>query len=309
MSAIILPKIDNFLGSISQTTDKGHSGFLTKSIGSVLGVGGSKLQTNAVGAVLGGVASLVPGGNLVKGVLGFLTNGEIGENISRFIKSGFKFSCLGKQAFNNNDLQRDMADVEKRFNDAKTAGTIGAFEEFANHLNRMIQISDIEISRFRSACSKQLKGEYRDRIQEIVNQLLSSFEFTSVDTRHDQPNFGSFNYAKLKFIAPKGSSVPTITPPVVNPTTPSVNPIGDAWDKFMADYGDDIKKYAVGSGMDENIALKTAYEYFQNNFNGSGSVSVGNGGLDWQVSAGSSSNNNWLLYGIIGIAVWKLMSK
>lgn len=239
-------------------------------------VGGS---LGPIGAALGIVANLIPG-------------------LDGFLKNGMDFTCLGSQAYNSTDYNNHLNSVKAELQKFDKTTMQGA-ADCANYLARVIKEGEIEVGKYRSGCSKNLRLKMNSDCQAILDGIdKSNFEtFTeSSKTWDNQP----FSYTAYR---PKAGSAGTATPFSTEITQQQYEQV-----KLQ------VQTYAAQNGLnyDESMSQVDA-KLFPNGFPSwhINAGSDGSGGVDWEVSAGNKKPN-YLGYAILGACAffgWKFIKK
>lgn len=270
MANIILPGIDQYLSDLKFSTN----------------------TTGASGSLVNGLLSLVPGGGAAASLLG----AGFMESVNGFIQSGFDFTCLGAQSYKKSDLDRDTAAIQMEMQKL-TTGTAKDVEAFLNRYSRDIVVIQYDIdNRLRSGCSKTLEGKRREVYQQSLDAVLSK-----VQTSKKMVSFSDY----------KGQQQMAFEYTVLDSAgTAQITGLEIPQD-FKNQYGAQINEYAAVNGLNPNDVMNQAYQTYLANGGGiTGTVSIGENGVDWEVTAGNKRPDYTIL--IIGAAAffaWKALKK
>lgn len=280
------PVQNNFLENIfndigSSGSGSGGSGLsgLFSGLGSLLG----PLGTGG-GAVLGLGANLIPG-------------------LDGFIKNGFDFTCLGKQAFNSDDLSKELNSLNAYATRIKN----GEDKDVASFLDVLVRIqheSNIEIGKYKSGCSKTTRAKLRDTAQKIYDSIdKSSFDIGT----QTLSNWDGQQYQSSKHTVKSGVSSMDNSQMQIGDITP---------EKFQSVLVPQITEYALANGLDVQSSIESAYTKLFGS--GGGPIFGGIGGGintngDWNVG-GSLSNKKddsmmYILGGVALVGVWFLAKR
>ena len=283
--------LDGTLGAVSSPgssgTGSGTLNFLTglnsstASGAGAAGVSGLLGLLGPVGAGVGMVANLVPG-------------------LDGFLENGFDFTCLGGQAYDKNELNRQLNELKITAEKYKNGQTTKP--EFLNWLHWSGVDSRKEISRYRSGCSKSLRTKFLEATDGVYNSIDKSDIRTVSGTRQD---WKGETVEKLEHYLKDGvlssgnsNQLPTITV-----------------EQFNSEYVPQIQAYALQNGLDQNEAVKTAYDKLfpgSGGWGGSGGVVLNEDGtIDWNVEAGNNRNNTmtYILLAGVALVAWKVLKK
>lgn len=283
--------LDGILGSVSSPgysgTGSGTLNFLTglntsTATGSgASGINGVLSLLGPVGSGLGLVANLIPG-------------------LDGFLENGFDFTCIGGQAYDKNNLNQQLNDLKVASDKYKSGEFTKA--DYLNWLHHASVDSRKEISRYKSGCSKALRQKFLDATDGLYNSIDKSDIRIVAGTRQD---WKGETVEKLEHYFKDGVSgsansnqLPTITEA-----------------QFYSEYVPQIQAYALQNGLDQNEAVKTAYEKLfpgSGGWGGSGGVTVNeDGSIDWNVEAGNNRNNTMTYVLLAGAALlaWKVLKK
>lgn len=281
------------------------------SLGSLFG---SKEDKEDKGMVAGVVAAV--GSSVGKGLLANVKNG-VRTAFNRFKQGGF--SCLGKQAFNERDLQEQYDNLSNRI-DAVNVSDPNSVAHLLNDLNRMIAESDIAINNYRSKCSKQNREAYKKTLQNMVAGYDKQ-GFTT-ETRTGQDYAGrSYQYThytpNMEYFNPPVIERPILETPETTMPADMVSLLGE---NIVDGEGNllpiDPALYTPGfvapiGGENKIPELEIVKS------NGTPTWSVGgsgrtNDGVDWHLGAGKSSEDNTIklaLLGLLGLVAYKVLIK
>lgn len=294
------PAMSSDLAEILKAVGSGSSGSSGTASGSGVVNLIKGLDLSSLGGMSGGIsaASLAAVGSLF-GPLGTAVGAAAGliPGLDGFLANGFDFTCLGAQAYNNNDHKQFLARLQSKVSGVDQ-NSIDSVNELVNWLCVEIAISDAEISKFKSGCSKSMRGKYKEACQDALNKILAAFDYTET-TVSGNYHAGSFSGVGYHLNAAKGVGVPADTFANMTP------------EKFETELKPQIEAYALQNGLDVQQTIQTAYsKLFPNGgIYGGGSI----GGDGWEVN-GSFGNQptNWGGYAILaaaGFAVYKLLKK
>lgn len=283
--------LDGILGAVSSP---GSSGTGSGTLNFLTGLNSSTATGSGASGITGLLSTLGPIGsgvgmvaNLIPGLDGFLEN-------------GFDFTCLGGQAYGKNNLNQQLNDL-KLTSEKYQNGQITK-PEFLNWLHGTGVDSRKEISRYKSGCSKSLRTKFLEATDGVYNSIDKSDIRTVSGTRQDwkgETVEKVEHFLKEGFQAGSGSNIlPTITV-----------------EQFNREYVPQIQAYALQNGLDQNEAIKTAYDKLfpgSGGWGGSGGVTVNeDGSIDWNVEAGNNRNNTITYVLLAGAALfaWKMLKK
>ncbi len=265
-------------GSGGGSGGSGLSGVFS-GVGSLFG----PLGTGA-GAILGVGANLIPG-------------------LDGFIKNGFDFTCLGKQAFNSDNLTTELNKLSAYAQRIKS-GEDKDLAGFLDNLSVIVKESEIEIGRYKSGCSKSTRAKLKDAAQKIYDSIDKSGFDTSVGTHNDWKGIPyNFTLHKLK----SGSVSPDSAQIQMQDITP---------EKFQSVLVPQITEYAIANGLDVQSSIETAYTKLFGS--GGGPVFGGIGGginTDGEWNVGGSLTNKkddsmmYILGGVVLVGVWFLAKR
>ncbi|HAO06541.1 MAG TPA: hypothetical protein DCQ50_06015 [Chryseobacterium sp.] len=248
-------------------TSSGLSGLLT-SVGSSLG---------PIGAALGFVSNLIPG-------------------LDGFLSNGMDFSCLGSQAYNSNDYNNHLNSVKAELQKFDKT-TLQGVADCANYLQRVIKEGEIEIGKYRSGCSKNLRRKMNSDCQSILDGIDKSMFETFTETSKTWDN-QPYSYTAYR---PKAGA--TATPFSTEITQQQYEQV-----KLQ------VQTYASQNGLDYSEAMQQVdSKLFPNGFPSwhINAGSDGSGGVDWEVSAGNKKPN-YIGYAILAACAffgWKVLKK
>lgn len=245
-------------------------------------------------AIKGAVKGAIKEG-VVKG-LGGLFKSALGSNFKGFFKNGLAFSCLGNQAFNNQDYSNLMKSIQQSQTDAVNAGTEEAFIAFLEYVNAEAVFSDLEIGRYRSKCSKQLRGEAKKAMDQIL-ESAKSFGYRITGTKkirwaNDEITINTWgldeNSEAYRTEAVK--HLPAVTAPVERES--------NLFEGLDTEVGDGLTNYMV------------APETVTPTRSGNIRVDVEGDGFEGNVRTGRFANeNNTLLYLLVGFGIMYFLTK
>lgn len=275
-----------------------------------------------------GVAFTPPnskGGNIVQGVVNFLKD----ENNRNTIISGlkhlisFRWSCLGKQAFNKNDYDYWVGIANQKLNESKDEKSLVDLLIF---LETGAIESDIEIGGYRSACSKELRGKYRDYLRGMQERILDKMNPILGHTMEQGVNYSGQRYSYRKFFIKNEAYIEPVSPPITDyPIT--AMPVNEGNDLGILDEDGgllDIKGnllpidpalYTPGFVAPISEGTIPELEIIKNN--GKDTWSIGgngrtNDGVNWQIGASKDNDDDTMtlvLLGLLGLVAYKVFVK
>ncbi|SEF62319.1 hypothetical protein SAMN05421847_0478 [Halpernia humi] len=290
MSEIINSKqLSGNLSGNASTSKFNVSDFLGSSSSSITSV---TSLLGPIGQGIGIFANLVPG-------------------LDGFLKSGFDFSCLGSQAFDKNNLNDCLKDLQNRATVAQNSQDYNKLAELATFCDGVVRESAIEISRYRSGCSKSLRQKYADAAQSVLDSLdLTKFNATEV-TKH---NWDGGSYQGTDYKAKQGGMYSTLDLSKITPEIFTSSVVPALTQKALTD-GVDPKSYIdlaknslfpnenLGSGTGSSTGNVPPF---------AGAVQIGvdeNGNIIWSASATNQPQTNTFLYIILAIVAYLIISK
>lgn len=290
---------ENLLGSVGggsfgqpyQGSGSGGGGFLGGlDFSSILG-GGSTVNSGSSG--LGSLGSLL--GPIGAG-LGFISN--LIPGLDGFLQNGFAFSCLGSQAFDKNNLDQQLNILKSTAESVK--GKTGV--EMAGLLNYCLNVvaqSNIEIAKYKSTCSKNLRAKLRDAAQQMYD-AIDKASFSS--SQGVGTNWDGATYPVTVHAFNGGSNVPDISLENVTP------------ERFENEIKPEAIKYALANNLNpDDVVNQVQQKLFPNGLGGSGGVILNDdGSVDWNVQLGNSKQPNYLMYGLLAVGVlfgYKMLNK
>lgn len=274
------PVQNNFLDSLffeieSSGSSTGLGSSLT-SIGSLFGPMGA-----GIGAATGFVSNLIPG-------------------LDGFLKNGFDFTCIGSQAFNKSNLDAELQTLSGYANAIKS-GADKNIAEFLDWLMRSFNESNLEIAKYKSGCSKSLRGQLRDAVKKIYDSVdKSKFDISTVT----KSAWDGAQYQTLKHTPKTGISS-------VDNTSIDISTVTE--EHFKQVLVPQIQEYALTNGLDVSQAIEQAHtKIFGTGINGGVTGGVNTNG-EWWVdgSLGNRKDNTgmYILIGLGAFAVWFVTKK
>lgn len=281
------------------------------SLGSLFG---SKEDKEDKGMVAGVVAAV--GSSVGKSLLANVKNG-VRTAFSRFKQGGF--SCLGKQAFNERDLEHQYNDLSNRVEAIKDNDPYSV-AHFLNFCSQAIVQCDMAIAVYRSKCSKQNREAYKKTLQNMVNNYAKEGFTKSTQTAHDH-NGTPYQYThytpNMEYFNPPVIERPILETPEVTMPVDMVSLLGE---NIVDGEGNllpiDPALYTPGfvapiGGENKIPELEIVKS------NGTPTWSVGGSGktadgVDWHLGAGKSTEDNTIklaLLGLLGLVAYKVLIK
>lgn len=245
-----------------------------------------------IGQGLGLFTSLVPG-------------------LDGFLKSGFDFSCLGSQAFDKNNLDDCLKDLQNRATVAQNSQDFNKLADLATFCDGVVHESAIEISKYRSGCSKSLRQKFSDAAQSVLDSLdLSKFDAAEV-TKH---NWDGGAYQGTEYKAKHGGMYSTMDLSKITPEIFNASVVPALTQKALVD-GVEPKSYIdlAKNALFPNENLGTGSGSTSGNVPPfAGAVQIGvdeNGNIIWSASATNQPQTNTLLYIILAVVAFLIFSK
>ncbi|RKS98240.1 hypothetical protein [Chryseobacterium defluvii] len=278
--------------------------FLAKAGVSILGsvLGGKKdangSNANQKGGLLGGVTKFI--GSLAgKGMI---------ESISGFIKSGFKFSCLGSQAFTKSTLDENLNALQTAVNGVNW-DNISSVQSLADYCTYAIAVSTKAVGKYKSACSKSLREKLMEAQQNALTKITEAYDFTTESKSAQDQWEGDITYTRY-IISGKVGATPAVTVPTSSQLQTEV-PQG-----FITQYIDQIKSEATQAGIPyTDDLLKQVYQdQVSKNGTWPWDVSIGTddgGNIGGTINFGNQPNNMMplIILGGIGLLAYKILKK
>ncbi|GEM_PF-2477451 len=280
------------------------------------GLGGA-LSGALSGAAVGGPwgAAIGAAGSFLSGILGDIT------------MEGWSISCIGKQAFNKQDFEREMSGLEQRKN-AVNGSNLKQVSDFLTDCAARVETSRLEIGRYKSSCSKALNEKFVDALLAVTAEVLQYYSVTTVqsETKTDWKG-GKYSHKVYTVTGMKGGAMPSgggSQVPVPSPGSGVIpggdlpglgtgfNPggyydpvqgIANAYDQLPLPDQVLLSTYASQNGIALNDLLTAFF---------SGQVQIKDGRVIWGVSAGNQNAGgvgDLVMYGLIGLIAYKFFIK
>ena len=284
--------LENLLGSVNNTSfalpyptaGSGSGGFLAGlDFSSIVGGGSS---ASGAGGALGGLGSLASLFGPIGAGLGVVQN--LIPGLDGFLQNGFDFTCIGSQAFNKGDLDQKLNELKSEAEKGKSS--VAAMGQLLYYLYDNIQLSNIEISRYSSGCSKSLRTKFRDSCQQIFDSI-------------DKSNFTVTSWENTDWKGQK-YTVPGFTPKTAG-TVEMTNFSSVTPEIFETQIKPEAIKYALANNLNPTeVVSQVEKKLFPNGFGGSGGVVLNeDGSVDWSVQAGNTNKPDYVKISLIGLAV------
>ena len=285
--------LENLLGSVNNTSfalpyptsGSGSGGFLAGlDFSSILGGGSS---ASGAGGALGGLGSLASLFGPIGAGLGVVSN--LIPGLDGFLQNGFAFSCLGSQAFNKGDMDALLNELKRR-GEAVKGGTLDQMCGFMDYVLDNIHICDLEIGKYRSTCSKNLRSKLKESYQQVYDSVSKESMRLEPVIRTDWEGiqYSSFTHREIK-----GGGIPNIALENVTP------------EMFESQIKPEAIKYALANNLNPTEVLsQVEKKLFPNGVGGSGGVVLNEDGtIDWSVQAGNTNKPDYVKISLIALAV------
>ena len=294
MSALVQSKsLENILGSIGggsfglpfAGSGSGSGGFLAGlDFSSLLGGGASG---GGAGLALGGLGGLAGLLGPIGAALGVVPN--LIPGLDGFLQNGFAFSCLGSQAFNKGDMDSLLNELKRRA-EAVKGGTVDQMCGFMDYVLDNIHICDLEIGKYRSTCSKNLRSKLKETYQQLYDSVSKESMRLEPVIRTDWEGiqYSSFTHREIKGGGVPNTALENITPEL-----------------YQTQVKPEAIKYALANNLNPTeVVSQVEKKLFPNGFGGSGGVVLnGDGTIDWSVQAGNTNKPDYVKISLIGLAV------
>jgi len=275
----------------------------------------AKAGVSLISSILGGNKSSGDSGNGKTGLLGGVTKiigSLVGKNlvssISGFIKSGFKFSCLGSQAFTKSTLDENLNLLQTNVN-AVNWDNISSVQSLSDFCTYAISVSTKAVQNYKSACSKSLREKLMEAQQGALTKITEAYDFTTESKSAQDQWEGDITYTRY-IITNKVGASPTINVP----TTGSVT--GPVPADFIAQFAEQVKAEASTAGIPYTDALMSQVYQDQVSKNGAWpwDISIGGGSdgtIGGTVNFGNQPNNMMpiVIMGGVGFLLYKMLKK
>ena len=295
MSAVVNNNLDGLLSSIIGFGDGGSSGLTSTikglNLDSVIGASGG--NSGSLLSSLGGLSSLLgPVGSGLSMVSNLI------PGLDGFLKNGYDFTCLGSQAFNKGNLDEQLNILKAKSDLAQRDGGVTEIARLLNWCAENVVMSDIEIAKYKSGCSKSLRGKFRQACQDVIDSIPKD-NFNVVSSNGKNWDGASFTYVGYQ---PKNASMQMVG------QVPQVT-----LEQFQNELVPQVKAYAMQNGLNPDEAVQKAYSNLFPNGGifGTGTITLGNEGVDWEVNASNKQKDytNILLVAVAGLVAFMFFKK
>lgn len=174
----------------------GVGSFLRNNAGLLGAVGGNSGGAKAgavVGSAVGG-----PIGGAIGNVAGGVLDKTLGSYFSSFKQGGFR--CLGKQAFNQGDLQRALQNVQARI-DATNQNDGVAVANLLTSLDMEASYNNFVYHGLKSKCSKDNTMSFVNTLRDTINGVLKGNEaLFNIRTQHHNDGKNVYDYRVFEYV-------------------------------------------------------------------------------------------------------------
>lgn len=258
--------------------------------------------------VIGGVVSTGSKilGDAKSGIIGGIRK-SAGAYFSSFKQGGLK--CLGKQAFNQGDMERAMEAVKNEV-DTVDFGNPKVVADYLSVRELEIAYNEGAITRLKSPCSKENTRRYIEFLRGLINEIISKspYEFDKGQGEGEWLG-GRYQYHWYKYVRDKNSGISVLDNP-----KPSVDvPVLDTGEnELMDNLLDNVDPALYTPGFVPPEHEIEGLEFVRTT--GDPTWNIGGGGrtkdgIDWSFGAGKQQDNTvqLLLIGMFGLLAYKVL--